>query len=50
MEKFKYLYSQSNNKDTSFLYELALTKGKSRGWYPREWNLTDYEKHLFKIK
>ena len=40
----------NNSKDTSILYELALERGKNRGWYPSDWVLKDYEKHLFKTK
>ncbi len=31
----------------SFLYELALKRGKDRGWYPQTWTIKDYMKHLF---
>lgn len=51
MEKFKnMLFNYDNRKDTLFLYELALSRGKGRGWYPKEWDTTDYMNHLFKMK
>jgi hypothetical protein len=54
MEKYKHLqynYSSYNSgKDMSVLYELALQRGKNRGWYPKDWNLTDYISHIFKTE
>lgn len=33
--------------ENTFLYELALRRGQLRGWYPNEWTLKDYTRHLF---
>jgi hypothetical protein len=29
------------------VFELALERGKKRGWYPQEWNVEDYCSYLF---
>jgi len=48
MDKYKHLlFNYQSCKDTSVLYELALERGKNRGWYPSEWQLTDYMRHIF---
>ncbi|HSA07524.1 MAG TPA: hypothetical protein P5556_10120 [Candidatus Gastranaerophilales bacterium] len=41
-------FSNIENEKNSFLYELALQRGKKRGWYPVNWNLQDYLTYLFK--
>ncbi len=47
-EPFKSVISDDfKNDKNSFLYELALQRGKSRGWYPETWTLQDYMKHIF---
>lgn len=35
------------SKNISILHELALERGKNRGWYPSEWGIKDYENYLF---
>jgi len=40
---FSHMEADRNN----FLYELALQRGKNRGWYPVSWTLQDYIKYLF---
>ena len=46
-EYYKGLFRFQKEKDNSFLYELALQRGKSRGWYPNDWTVKDYKDHLF---
>lgn len=52
MSYFKDYYKNSFRlqkvKNNSFLYELALIRGKNRGWYPNEWTIKDYEQYLFR--
>lgn len=51
MNKYRdLLFSYENKKENTFLYELALSRGKNRGWYPKNWNLNDYICHLFSKK
>lgn len=51
MDKYRHLlFNYENRKETMFVYELALERGKGRGWYPMDWKLSDYMDHLFKPK
>lgn len=38
---------KSEKDKNSFLYELALERGKNRGWYPKDWTLNEYINYLF---
>jgi len=44
---YKYFYRKSKDKYEPFMFELALKRGKDRGWYPENWTISDYEQHLF---
>ncbi len=44
---YKFYYRNNRDKSDSFIYELALKRGKDRGWYPKKWTVQDYEQYLF---
>lgn len=45
---YRSLLKYTNEKSDSFIYELALKRGKDRGWYPKEWTVDEYTQHLFR--
>ncbi len=48
-KNYKYIYKSCNlnNKSEAALYELALRRGQTRGWYPEDWTINDYKDYLF---
>lgn len=53
MDNYKnllYNFNNSYSKNINVLYELAMERGKKRGWYPLEWNLNDYINHILRVK
>jgi len=45
--KYNCRFNVLNNKSEAAIFELALTRGQLRGWYPEHWTVKDYKNYLF---